>query len=883
MPSSYTTNLRLTLPATGENSGTWGTLVNNGITTLIDTSIAGTASVTMTDANYVLTSINGATDEARSMFITLSGTLSTTRNVICPSVSKLYIVTNNTTGGQSIVFTTLAGTGITVPNGRRAIVYCNGTNVVSAFDYFSGPYVIEANSASSALRVTQVGSGNAILVEDSANPDSSPFVVDATGNVGIGTTTPAANGLDVVRNGATALVRVLQSDSGAGTFARLLVSKTSGPSVETLLDSAAAYFGTVGSHPLLIETNATERVRITASGLVGINTSTPDANLTVNGVASFSAGTALLPSIAQAGDLNTGMWFPAADTLAWSTAGTERLRIGASGAITLPDLTASTALALDASKNVVSVTNTGTGSNVLATSPTLVTPNLGTPSAIVLTNASGTASININGTVGATTPTTGAFTTVAASAVDGFRNTNAFAAIRLLQTAGGVGYRWALANDGNFYMQRTADGFATAASTPMFVGSNDRIGIGTTTPDALLTVNGVAAFGAGTALLPSLAGPTDPDTGMWFPPGGNIIAWSTGGLEAMRTDSSQNVGIGTSSPVSRLHVDNGLITSRRYATSGAIVLQRADGTQSAPTAIASSGSVGVVVVRGYDGSAYRDIGNLTFVSDGAVTNTSSPGYFAIAVTPAGSVSAQERMRIDSAGNVGIGTTSPSAWGKFAAVGTASGSQVVAAIVNTASTADSQAVLSLDTYGGGVGIRDSQIRARNSGTNATTLEFYTSNGASPTEKMRINATGEVGIGKTAATGVFLDVNGNIHANQRLQLTSTVANLSLLEVAGGTGYRWTLANNGTYRLQRTQNGLYTDVTTPMIFDASNNVGINETAPDYKLDVNGTFGFTPGASVTPVDNGDVVFEATNNTTLTVKLKGSDGTVRTGTITLA
>ena len=63
----------------------------------------------------------------------------------------------------------------------------------------------------------------------------------------------------------------------------------------------------------------------------------------------------------------------------------------------------------------------------------------------------------------------------------------------------------------------------------------------------------------------------------------------------------------------------------------------------------------------------------------------------------------------------------------------------------------------------------------------------------------------------------------------------------------------------------------------------VGIAEAVPDYKLDVNGTFGFTPGNSVTPVDNGDVVIEATDNTTLTFKLKGSDSTVRSGTITLA
>lgn len=63
----------------------------------------------------------------------------------------------------------------------------------------------------------------------------------------------------------------------------------------------------------------------------------------------------------------------------------------------------------------------------------------------------------------------------------------------------------------------------------------------------------------------------------------------------------------------------------------------------------------------------------------------------------------------------------------------------------------------------------------------------------------------------------------------------------------------------------------------------VGIMEATPDYTLDVNGAIGFTPGSSVTPVDNGDVVFELTNNTTLTVKAKGTDGTVRTVALTLA
>lgn len=71
--------------------------------------------------------------------------------------------------------------------------------------------------------------------------------------------------------------------------------------------------------------------------------------------------------------------------------------------------------------------------------------------------------------------------------------------------------------------------------------------------------------------------------------------------------------------------------------------------------------------------------------------------------------------------------------------------------------------------------------------------------------------------------------------------------------------------------------------MSLRASGRLGIGETQPDYLLDVNGAIGFTPGASVTPVDNGDIVFEATNNTTFTIKMKGSDGTVRSGTVTLA
>lgn len=74
-----------------------------------------------------------------------------------------------------------------------------------------------------------------------------------------------------------------------------------------------------------------------------------------------------------------------------------------------------------------------------------------------------------------------------------------------------------------------------------------------------------------------------------------------------------------------------------------------------------------------------------------------------------------------------------------------------------------------------------------------------------------------------------------------------------------------------------------TEAMRITPARDVGINETSPDYKLHVNGPIGFAPGVSVTPANNLDVVFELTNNTTLTVKAKGGDGTVRSGTIALS
>jgi len=154
MPS-YTTSLRLVQPATGEYSGAWGTQVNDSLTALVDKAVAGTTSITMTAANYTLTNANGVADEAKSMFLVLGGTPGASYQVIVPTASKLYFVTNSTGFAQTVK--TSGGSGISVPNGASMTLRCDGTNVVVAENYFA------SMTLGSALPVASGGTGATTL------------------------------------------------------------------------------------------------------------------------------------------------------------------------------------------------------------------------------------------------------------------------------------------------------------------------------------------------------------------------------------------------------------------------------------------------------------------------------------------------------------------------------------------------------------------------------------------------------------------------------------------------------------------------------------------------------------------------------------------------
>jgi hypothetical protein len=147
------------------------------------------------------------------------------------------------------------------------------------------------------------------------------MTLDASGNLGIGTSSPV-NRLQAV-GAAPATVPA----AGASGHQLGVGTTPYGVAVGALSDGsgyiqATRWDGAATNYQLLLQPNGNN---------VGIGTNAPDALLSVNGAASFGDGSAASPSIANFGDLNTGLFFPAADTVAVSTAGAERFRIGSAG------------------------------------------------------------------------------------------------------------------------------------------------------------------------------------------------------------------------------------------------------------------------------------------------------------------------------------------------------------------------------------------------------------------------------------------------------------------------------------------------------------------------------------------------------------------------
>ena len=129
MATSYTSLLGFALPVTGELDGTWGDVVNNSITQLVEDSVAGTATQAVTGGDWTLTTTgSGAANQARCAIIIPTGSPGVSRNIIAPASSKAYIVIN--ASDAAVVFKASATTGVTVATGDKALVAWNGSDFV---------------------------------------------------------------------------------------------------------------------------------------------------------------------------------------------------------------------------------------------------------------------------------------------------------------------------------------------------------------------------------------------------------------------------------------------------------------------------------------------------------------------------------------------------------------------------------------------------------------------------------------------------------------------------------------------------------------------------------------------------------------------------------
>jgi hypothetical protein len=159
MTINYTTLLGLAQPVTGTEANTWGTAVNDQITGLLDTAVAGTTTLS-SDADVTLTTTTGAANQARQAIILWTAGGTTLRTIIAPAQSKAYVVINKTSSTQSIKLVGVGPTtGVTIIAGESAVCAWNGVDFIKTSSTI-------ANAAGSN---TQVQFNNSGVLGGSAN------------------------------------------------------------------------------------------------------------------------------------------------------------------------------------------------------------------------------------------------------------------------------------------------------------------------------------------------------------------------------------------------------------------------------------------------------------------------------------------------------------------------------------------------------------------------------------------------------------------------------------------------------------------------------------------------------------------------------------------
>jgi hypothetical protein len=301
-------------------------------------------------------------------------------------------------------------------------------------------------------------------------------------------------------------------------------------------------------------------------------------------------------------------------------------------------------------------------------------------------------------------------------------------------------------------------------TNPVITGgsiNNTPIGASTANTGAFTTLSasGVATFSAGTVSAPAITTSGDTNTGIFFP-AADTIAFTEGGVEAMRIDSSGNVGIGTSS----------INAQTKVAIAGANQITDARGILSVNSTNAAATNLGgSISFGGENGQATSPyvFGSVA----GRYAGSGYAGYLQFSTTDSGAT-VTERMRIDSSGNVGIGTSSNSY--------TASGRG------NLNIAGSSSAILGFQIGGSAKGYyfhNGTDLQMWNEVAGAAVFA------TNALERMRIDSSGNVGIG-TSSPASPLEITRNTTGGSSGEYPNI--RLNNISTAGYTGLYFMQSN-------------------------------------------------------------------------------------------
>ena len=300
MASTYSTNLKLELIGTGEQAGTWGVTTNTNLGTALEQSIVGKADVAMSSTTITLSLTNSnAAQDARAIYLNLTGSPGGAAVLEVPAVQKPYIVKNGS--DQQVTIKVSGQTGVAIPTGKTVIVYNNGTDVVSAIDYIPVLTTPDLTATTADINGGSIdgatlGTNSAITEADIDNININGNTISTTDTNGSLTLTPDGTG------------EVVTTKWMSGVFSDKLTAKGYLGATSTLTASNGTVFTATLDQSCTLTvsgSNATAN-RATSFTLVLTRGTGGPFTLTLAGGTFLAADGALSPTTT---DSTTDIWF----------------------------------------------------------------------------------------------------------------------------------------------------------------------------------------------------------------------------------------------------------------------------------------------------------------------------------------------------------------------------------------------------------------------------------------------------------------------------------------------------------------------------------------------------------------------------------------------